>query len=82
MTRIDTETKRKLREMGVPALIDALETQDDTLTLGMVFEERIKLVVDDAGWPAVEDGYEWHGARYRARPPAGRRWRTSSTART
>ena len=32
MTRIDTETKRKLREMGVPALIDALETQDDTLT--------------------------------------------------
>ncbi len=48
MTRIDTETKRKLREMGAPALIDALETQDDTLTVGMVFEERIKLVVDDA----------------------------------
>lgn len=48
MTRIDTETKRKLREMGVPALIDALETQDDTLTMGMSFEERIKLVVDDA----------------------------------
>ena len=26
----------------------SLETQDDTLTLGMVFEERIKLAVDDA----------------------------------
>ena len=48
MTRIDTETKRKLREIGATCLVDALETQDDTLTLGMVFEERIKLAVDDA----------------------------------
>ena len=48
MTRIDGETKRKLREMGVTSLVDALETQDDTLTLGMPFEERVKLVVDDA----------------------------------
>ncbi len=48
MSRLDTETKRKLREMGVASLVDALEVQDDTLTLGMVFEERIKLAVDDA----------------------------------
>ena len=48
MTRIDGESKRKLREMGVTSLVDALETQDDTLTLGMPFEERIKLLVDDA----------------------------------
>ncbi|MBX0302032.1 ATP-binding protein, partial [Cryobacterium sp. 1639] len=48
MTRIDGESKRKLREMGVASLVDALETQDDTLTLGMPFEERIKLLVDDA----------------------------------
>ena len=41
MSRLDSETKRKLREMGVPALVDALDVQDDTLTLGMVFEERI-----------------------------------------
>ena len=48
MSRLDSETKRKLREMGVTSLVDALEVQDDTLTLGMVFEERVKLVVDDA----------------------------------
>ena len=48
MTRIDTETKRKLREMGAACLVDAIETQDDTLTLGMVFEERVKLAVDEA----------------------------------
>lgn len=48
MSRIDTESKRKLREMGVATLVDALEAQDDSLTLGMAFEERIKLAVDDA----------------------------------
>ena len=48
MSQLDTETKRKLREMGVASLVEALEVQDETLTLGMVFEERIKLAVDDA----------------------------------
>lgn len=48
MSRLDSETKRKLGEMGVGSLVDALDAQDDTLTLGMVFEERIKLAVDDA----------------------------------
>jgi DNA replication protein DnaC len=45
---IDTETKRKLREMGVTALADAFEAQDDLLVGGMPFAERISLIVDDA----------------------------------
>lgn len=48
MTMIDTETKRKLREMGVGVLVDALDGQDDTLTIGMPFAERVKVAVDDA----------------------------------
>ena len=48
MSRLDAETKRKLREMGVTSLVDAIDIPDDALTLGMVFEERIKLAVDDA----------------------------------
>ena len=48
MTRLDGETKRKLREMGATALLDAFEVQDDALTLGMPFEERVQLAVDDA----------------------------------
>ena len=48
MSRIDIESKRKLREMGVSTLVDALDAQDESLTLGMVFEERIKLAIDDA----------------------------------
>jgi hypothetical protein len=48
MSRIDIETKRKLREMGVATLLDAFDAQDDTLTLGLAFEEKIKLAVDDA----------------------------------
>ncbi len=48
MTRIDSETKRKLREMGATSIVDALDAQDDALTLGMPFEERVQLIVDDA----------------------------------
>ncbi len=48
MTIIDAETKRKLREMGAPSLVEALEAHDDALTLGMPFAERVQLVVDDA----------------------------------
>ncbi|GEP27628.1 hypothetical protein CLE01_22260 [Cryobacterium levicorallinum] len=48
MSRIDIETKRKLREMGVATLLDAFDAQDNTLTLGLAFEEKIKLAVDDA----------------------------------
>lgn len=48
MSHLDSETKRKLREMQVPFLVTAIEAQDEALTLGMVFEERLKLAVDDA----------------------------------
>lgn len=48
MTVIDIETKRKLREMGVGSLVDALDAQDDALTTGIPFGERVKLCVDDA----------------------------------
>nr|WP_304505862.1 ATP-binding protein [Cryobacterium sp. 1639] len=34
--------------MGVTTLLDAFDAQDDTLTLGLAFEERVKLAVDDA----------------------------------
>ncbi|MDN5833235.1 MAG: ATP-binding protein [Brevibacterium sp.] len=48
MTRLDDETKQKLREMGSTSLLSAFDAQDDDLTLGMPFEERIRLAVDDA----------------------------------
>ncbi|WP_205881211.1 ATP-binding protein [Leucobacter insecticola] len=34
--------------MGVGVLVDALDAQDDTLTVGIPFGERVKLGVDDA----------------------------------
>lgn len=48
MTIIDSETKHKLREMGVSHLVDALDAQDDTLTISMPFAQRIQLAVDEA----------------------------------
>lgn len=48
MTGTDIETKRKLREMGAGPLLEAIEAQEETLVLGMTFEERPRLVVDEA----------------------------------
>src|SRR5690625_7650467 len=48
MTIINTDTRRKLRDMSAGPLLDALLAQDDTLTLGMAFAQRIQLVVDEA----------------------------------
>ena len=48
MSGIDIETKRKLREMGAAPLLEALEAQDQTLVLGLSFEDRVRLVVDEA----------------------------------
>ncbi|ALG83261.1 ATP-binding protein [Gordonia phthalatica] len=48
MSRLDAETKRKLREMGAVTLLDALEGQDDDLALGMAFAERVQIAVDQA----------------------------------
>ncbi|MGP5254355.1 ATP-binding protein [Brachybacterium alimentarium] len=48
MTAIDIETKRKLREMGATALLDAVEAQDEGHVLGMSFEDRLQILVDEA----------------------------------
>mgnify|MGYP000928673983 FL=1 len=48
MSGIDSETKRKLREMGVGSLVDAFDRQDESLALGLPFGERVGLVVDEA----------------------------------
>ncbi|MGO3141655.1 MAG: ATP-binding protein [Galactobacter sp.] len=48
MTRIDIESKRKLREMGAAALLEAIEGQDDTLAMGLSFEDRIQVLIDEA----------------------------------
>ncbi|MGP5733044.1 ATP-binding protein [Arthrobacter rhombi] len=48
MSPVDIETKRKLREMNAGDLLAALETQDESLSMGLAFEERVRLLVDDA----------------------------------
>ena len=48
MSALDMETKRKLREMGATTLLDAIAAQDDDLVMGMNFEHRISLIVDEA----------------------------------
>ena len=48
MTSIDTETRRKMRDMAAGPLLDALLAQDEILTLGMSFEQRLQLAVDEA----------------------------------
>ena len=48
MTRLDPETRRKLREMGATSLLEAFEARDETLMLGMGFEDQVKIVVDEA----------------------------------
>ncbi|MBM7500576.1 hypothetical protein JOD52_001416 [Brachybacterium muris] len=48
MSVIDNDTKRKLREMGATALLDAIDAQDEAHVLGMSFQERLQLIVDEA----------------------------------
>ena len=48
MSGIDMETKRKLRDMGATALLEAIDAEDENLVLGMGFEERLRLIVDEA----------------------------------
>lgn len=48
MSTLDSETKRKLREMGATPLLEAIEAQDEALVLGMGFGDRLQLVVDEA----------------------------------
>ncbi|MBX0302013.1 ATP-binding protein, partial [Cryobacterium sp. 1639] len=48
MSRLDGETKRKLREMNAGELLEAIDTQDEMLSIGLPFEDRMRLAVDDA----------------------------------
>ncbi|WP_405216917.1 ATP-binding protein [Agrococcus sp. Ld7] len=48
MSMLDTETKRKLREMNASELLEAIDGQDQSLTISLPFEERVRLAVDDA----------------------------------
>lgn len=44
---LDPETKRKIRELGLPAMIEAVEmTEADSLYAGLTFDERMKIIVD------------------------------------
>lgn len=42
------ETKRKLRDMGATTILEAIASQDDALVMGMGFEQRMSLIVDEA----------------------------------
>jgi DNA replication protein DnaC len=68
MSRLDGETKRKLREMNAGELLEAIDRQDEILSIGMPFEERVRLVVDDADstftHSKVEGLIRWAGLRY------------------
>ena len=52
---INAETKRKLRDMGASALLSSLENQDESLCMGLTFEERIQMVVDEAHSSYITD---------------------------
>ena len=45
---IDTETKRKLREMNASDLLDAFERLDERTTAPMSHTEVVRLAVDNA----------------------------------
>lgn len=45
---LNTETKRKLREMAAGDLLTAFEAQDDVVSMSLSIEERIALAVDQA----------------------------------
>ncbi|WP_232083304.1 hypothetical protein [Arthrobacter sp. SO5] len=40
--------KRKLRGMNAGDLLEAIDTQVETLSISLPFEDRVRLVVDDA----------------------------------
>lgn len=45
---VNSETARKLREMGAAELLDALKAQDDGVCMGMTCAERVQMAVDEA----------------------------------
>ncbi|GAA1946072.1 hypothetical protein GCM10009689_29070 [Brevibacterium antiquum] len=48
MIKTDTQTKHKLRETGATALLDAFGSQDEHLTMGLSFDERLQLIIVEA----------------------------------
>lgn len=41
-------TRRKMRDMGADALLDALLAQDDSVCMGMPLEQRVQMAADEA----------------------------------
>ncbi|MGP5015813.1 ATP-binding protein [Glutamicibacter ardleyensis] len=48
MSGLDLETKRKLREMGAVELLHAVEAQNESLSMSLRFNERMRMAVDEA----------------------------------
>jgi DNA replication protein DnaC len=48
MSSLDIETKRKLREMNATDMLQAFEAQDEAMSMALSFNERVRLVVDEA----------------------------------
>ena len=62
---IDTETKRKLREMNATDLLDAFERLDEQTTMPLSHAEVIRLAVDSAhsGHMERQGSNAWSNAR-------------------
>ena len=46
---IDEETRRKLRELGMAEMVEALDLQEsDKTTMAVPFDERMRMMVDYA----------------------------------
>lgn len=58
MTILGSETNRKLRDMGAGCLIDAIESQDDDVCMGLTFVERMQMAVDEAHSTFIEGKVE------------------------
>lgn len=48
MSSLDIETKRKLREMNATEMLQAIEAQDEAMNMALTFDERVRLIVDEA----------------------------------
>lgn len=52
---IGQETRRKMRDMGADGLLEALLAQDDSVCMGMPFEQRMQMAVGKAHAGYVAD---------------------------
>lgn len=48
MSSLDIETKRKMRDMNATEMLQAIEAQNETLSMALIFDERVRLIVDEA----------------------------------